>query len=70
MGRLWRQLGCDLSLIYAQTHPEAVRHLVLRGVFLMTQASLIGSMAAALGSSGPKFGHGSLHWSRRMSETT
>jgi proline iminopeptidase len=32
--------GATLSLIYAQTHPEAVRHLVLRGVFLMTQAEL------------------------------
>ncbi|MDG1067315.1 MAG: prolyl aminopeptidase, partial [Sulfitobacter sp.] len=32
--------GATLSLIYAQTHPEAVRNLVLRGVFLMTQAEL------------------------------
>ncbi|AXI44656.1 prolyl aminopeptidase [Sulfitobacter sp. SK012] len=32
--------GATLSLIYAQAHPEAVRHLVLRGVFLMTQAEL------------------------------
>ncbi|MEM8729943.1 MAG: prolyl aminopeptidase [Pseudomonadota bacterium] len=32
--------GATLSLIYAQTHPEAARYLVLRGVFLMTQAEL------------------------------
>jgi len=32
--------GATLALIYAQTHPERVRHLVLRGVFLMTQAEL------------------------------
>ena len=32
--------GATLSLIYAQTHPEAVRNLVLRGVFLATQAEL------------------------------
>jgi proline iminopeptidase len=32
--------GATLSLIYAQTHPEAVRNLVLRGVFLMTQSEL------------------------------
>jgi proline iminopeptidase len=32
--------GATLSLIYAQSHPAHVRHLVLRGVFLMTQAEL------------------------------
>ncbi len=32
--------GATLSLIYAQAHPDRVRHLVLRGVFLMTQAEL------------------------------
>jgi len=32
--------GATLALIYAQTHPDRVRHLVLRGVFLMTQAEL------------------------------
>ncbi len=32
--------GATLALIYAQTHPEAVRGLVLRGVFLMTQIEL------------------------------
>ena len=32
--------GATLSLIYAQTHPEAARALVLRGVFLMTQSEL------------------------------
>ncbi len=32
--------GATLSLIYAQTHPERARHLVLRGVFLMTQREL------------------------------
>lgn len=32
--------GATLALIYAQAHPDRVRHLVLRGVFLMTQAEL------------------------------
>jgi proline iminopeptidase len=32
--------GATLSLIYAQTHPDRVRHIVLRGVFLMTKAEL------------------------------
>ena len=32
--------GATLSLIYAQAHPDRVAHLVLRGVFLMTQAEL------------------------------
>lgn len=32
--------GATLALIYAQTHPRRVRHLVLRGPFLMTQSEL------------------------------
>jgi proline iminopeptidase len=32
--------GATLALIYAQTHPERVRALVLRGVFLATQPEL------------------------------
>lgn len=32
--------GATLSLIYAQTHPDRVSHLVLRGVFLMQQSEL------------------------------
>ena len=32
--------GATLALIYAETHPERVAYLVLRGVFLMTQAEL------------------------------
>jgi proline iminopeptidase len=32
--------GATLGLIYAETHPGRVIHLVLRGVFLMTQAEL------------------------------
>lgn len=32
--------GATLALIYAQTHPDRARHLVLRGVFLMTEAEL------------------------------
>ncbi|MEM6304957.1 MAG: prolyl aminopeptidase [Pseudomonadota bacterium] len=32
--------GATLSLIYAQAHPDRVRNLVLRGVFLMTQSEL------------------------------
>ena len=32
--------GATLALIYAETHPERVTQLVLRGVFLMTQGEL------------------------------
>ncbi|MEP1539070.1 MAG: prolyl aminopeptidase [Paracoccaceae bacterium] len=32
--------GATLALIYAQTHPDRVRSLVLRGVFLMMQSEL------------------------------
>ncbi len=32
--------GATLALIYAIRHPERVRHLMLRGVFLMTEAEL------------------------------
>lgn len=32
--------GACLALVYAQTHPERVRALVLRGVFTMTKAEL------------------------------
>lgn len=32
--------GATLALIYAEAHPENVAHLILRGVFLMTQAEL------------------------------
>jgi len=32
--------GATLALIYGQTHPSRARHLVLRGVFLMTKAEL------------------------------
>ena len=32
--------GATLALIYGITHPDRVRHLVLRGVFTMTKAEL------------------------------
>lgn len=33
--------GATLALVYAQTHPDRVRALVLRGVFTMTEAELM-----------------------------
>jgi proline iminopeptidase len=32
--------GATLALIYAQTHPKCVQHIILRGVFLMTKEEL------------------------------
>ena len=32
--------GATLGLVYAITHPERARHLVLRGIFLMTRSEL------------------------------
>ena len=32
--------GATLALLYAQSHPDHVTHIVLRGVFLMTQREL------------------------------
>jgi proline iminopeptidase len=32
--------GATLALVYAQAHPDAVTHIVLRGVFLATQREL------------------------------
>ncbi|MFP3384186.1 prolyl aminopeptidase [Tritonibacter sp. SIMBA_163] len=32
--------GATLALVYGQTHPDRVTHLILRGVFLMTQSEL------------------------------
>ncbi len=32
--------GATLSLLYAQAHPDRTTHLILRGVFLMTQSEL------------------------------
>ena len=32
--------GATLALAYAQSHPESVRQMVLRGVFMMTQSEL------------------------------
>jgi proline iminopeptidase len=52
--------GATLALIYAETHPDRVAYLALRGVFLMRRsASLTGSTAAARGSSGPINGRAS-----------
>ncbi|MGX9356077.1 prolyl aminopeptidase [Roseobacteraceae bacterium S113] len=32
--------GATLALIYSQAHPDRVRHIILRGVFMMTQVEL------------------------------
>lgn len=33
--------GATLALIYSETHPDRVRNIVLRGVFMMTQSELV-----------------------------
>ena len=52
--------GATLALIYAQAHPERVRNLVLRGVFLMTHRELDWFYGGGAGQvfgpkSGPRF---------------
>ena len=44
--------GACLALIYAQTHPERARALVLRGVFTMTRAELLWFYGGGAGASG------------------
>jgi proline iminopeptidase len=53
--------GATLALIYAQTHPEQVAHLVLRGVFLMTRAELAWFYGGGAGKFWPEV------WSRFVS---
>lgn len=62
--------GATLALVYAQTHPERARHLILRGVFTMTQAELIGSMAVEQVNSGQKRGNGLFPRSPKKNATT
>lgn len=50
--------GATLALIYAITHPARVRHLVLRGVFLMTRAELAWFYGGGAGQFFPD------HWER------
>ncbi len=50
--------GATLALVYAQTHPERVRNIVLRGVFLMTQSELDWFYAGGAGKFWPEL------WSR------
>ncbi len=49
--------GATLALVYAQTHPDRVRHLVLRGVFLMTQAELDWFYGGGAGKFWPELWH-------------
>ena len=62
--------GATLSLIYAQTHPESVSHLILRGVFLMTQLELDWFYGGAQENSGPSYGSDLFLSSQRMSVMT
>ncbi len=50
--------GATLALIYAQQYPETVTHLILRGVFLMTQAELNWFYGGSAGKIWPE------HWER------
>lgn len=50
--------GATLALIYAETHPARVLHLILRGVFLMTRAELDWFYAGGAGQFWPEV------WSR------
>lgn len=49
--------GATLALLYAQAHPERVTHLVLRGVFTMTQAELDWFYGGGAGKFWPELWH-------------
>ncbi|KUJ77935.1 proline iminopeptidase [Ruegeria marisrubri] len=53
--------GATLALVYAQSHPDRVRRLVLRGVFLMTQAELDWFYEGGAGKFWPE------HWQKFLS---
>ena len=50
--------GATLALIYAETHPDRAAHLILRGVFLMTQAELDWFYGGGAGKFFPEKWHG------------
>ncbi len=49
--------GATLALIYAQAHPDRVAHLVLRGVFTMTEAELSWFYGGGAGAFWPETWH-------------
>lgn len=49
--------GATLALLYAQAHPDRVEHMVLRGVFLMTQGELDWFYGGGAGSFWPDLWH-------------
>lgn len=53
--------GATLALIYALTHPEQVKQLVLRGVFLMTRAELDWFYGGGAGAFFPEIWHRFVH---------
>ncbi len=62
--------GATLALIYAISHPDRVSHLVLRGVFLMTQAELDWFYGGGAGGVlSPICGNGSSSLSQMMNAT-
>ena len=57
--------GATLALIYAISHPARVRHIVLRGVFLATQAELDWFYGGGAAAFTPSFGPALLRRSRQ-----
>jgi proline iminopeptidase len=53
--------GATLALVYAIRHPDRVRQLVLRGVFLMTQAELDWFYGGGAGAFFPELWHRFVH---------
>ncbi len=61
--------GSTLALAYAETHPERVSELVLRGIYTLTRPSWIGTINTASPRYFPTSGSVSVHPFRRMNVT-
>jgi proline iminopeptidase len=62
--------GSTLALAYAQTHPERVSELIVRGIYMVTRPELDGSISSASRKCSRTSGSASSRRSRRKSGAT